>query len=77
MFGPEPYALIGLPFLLTLPGDPSSGASAAAPPPSPQLTGLAYGPELPYCLGRDEGTEAFLGRGTSGAAAIIITLCER
>ena len=66
--GPEPYGLIGFPLPLTPPGDPSSGASDAAPPPSPGLTGLACGPEPPYCMGRDEGTEELLGRGTTGAA---------
>ena len=62
---------------LTLPGDPSSGAPDAAPPSSPRLTGLACGPEPLYCLGRDEGTDEFLDRGASDAAAIRITLCER
>jgi len=71
--GPEPYRLIGPSLPLTPPGDPSSGAPDAAPPPSPGLTGLAFGQSPPYCMGRDEGTEEFLGRGTSGAAVPWLT----
>lgn len=66
--GPEPCGLIGLPFPLTLPGDPSSGAPDAAPPPSPSLTGLVVGQSPLFCLGRHEGTQEFLGRGALASA---------